>query len=468
MKRPSLARTIALCCGALTCLQSPLPASAVCRVVVPLGESGGIEFDPTTLVLYVLAPGQPLGTQCVPSGMARDAGPAADDDASVSFPDEDGGAPMTPADGGMAGLAGSAGRACPEGTIEVPRRGGVVHMVVQPMVLSTRGRAGLVMPVPARPDIHAAHPGVFDALRERLQPRIEINKTYVEDRTLGYQCRDPKYRSSSGDDDGCGGGYDPGPSGSDAGRYYDPKTKDDPVQRVVFDDGMVIFANALSTRDYDVTVVNASTPAALSQWLDQNRFAHDADDDAAFAAYVKQGAWFVALDVHPQFRDLEPLVVSWPGETIPILNELQYDPAGGKLFTDIFVMAQTRMDAADRLSETLYAAPAGFGGELEGFGLGEGWITQLRSTRETSVALPDSKLTPVFNGEVRPVLEKAVEERIPSSECPSANDGGCFCSLDRPPADRIWANFAPALFALLWMALRTRVRRRDQRDSRSE
>jgi hypothetical protein len=40
-------RLLAFGCCALVCLQLPRPAFAVCRIVEPIGESGGIAFDPT-------------------------------------------------------------------------------------------------------------------------------------------------------------------------------------------------------------------------------------------------------------------------------------------------------------------------------------------------------------------------------------------------------------------------------------
>jgi hypothetical protein len=416
-------------------------------------------------VLYVRAPGQVIGMDCVPD-IPTGPGPMVmppDDDMDAGPQDDDGGAaePVLPFDAGMMGQAGANAQECPAGQHARELRGSVVHMVVQPAVLS-EGRAGLVMPVPARPDVHSANGDLFIALGERLQPRIEEVEIQVEDASLGYQCRDPKWNNSGG---GCGGDDDDDfsfqPSGDRDSGLYDPSTQNDPLQRVMLGDGEVSFATALSTRDYDVTVVSASTPAALGEWLDQNGYAHDEDDDEAFAAYVSEDAWFVALDLHPSgHRDLDPLVVSFPADTIPILHRLQYDPAGGELTTSVFVMADQRMDAADGSAETLYAAPAGFAGKLRGFGLDRGWITQLRLTRETSEQVPDSWYRAVPSVEMRPVLRRETRVRIPSSACPdtSSNDDGCGCRL-AGRHDRLGGTFLPIGLALLWVGLRGRRRR---------
>ena len=433
-------RPLAFSCGVLLLLHVPFRAYAVCRVVEPLGESGGIVFDPNTLVLFVHAPDQLVGSTCVPVGN----GPDDDMDAGTE---------------GGGGAGSGAGSECPAGTRPNDRVGSIMHMVVQPAVLST-GRAGLVMPVPARPDVHAANPDLFTGLRERLQPRIMENRIQVEDASLGYQCRDPKW--SSDDGGGCGGGgddYRVGDAGDRRNDFFDP-IEDDPLQRVMFGDDEVSFAKALSTRDYDVTVLSASSPDALVAWLDENGFAHDADDDEAFAAYVNEGSWFVALDVHPRgFRELDPLVVSWAGDTIPLMHRLQYDPDGGELTSSVFVMAPSRVDALDGSARTLYAAPAGFAGELRGFGLATGWITQLELTRETSQRLRDSQLIPVPSLELRPVLPKDVKVRIPSSQCPDDDgDGGwgCGCRTRSSGGDRLASSLLPSALVLIWLARRRR------------
>lgn len=482
MATRSLRSTLAAALSYSLLSHAPSSARAVCRVVEPVEIRGGVQFDPTTMVLYVLAPNQVVDYRCtqpldagtmlpdmpdastimdpdIDAGWGDDAGfeddggtiePAADPDAPEPMPNA---MPVPPPPDG----------ACANGGAIFPVRDSVVHMVVQPSVLSTQGRAGLIMPVPARPDIHAPSDlDLFGTLGARLQPRVETTTEYIEDESLGYQCRDPKFSG------GCMGSapddtddFDPGPRGAAGdGAFYDPDTDDDDLQSVQIGDDIVSFERALVTADYDVTVVNASSTEALETWLDLNGFAHDAEDDAAFAAYVDEGAWFVALEVHPEgSRELAPLVVSFRSQSIPLMHRLLYDSAGGELVTEAFVMAPRRMDAADDSAETLYAAPAGFGGAVAGFGLSEGWLTHLRFDRATDEWLNDSRLSASNAGEVRPVIERIVRTRIPSSECPSRSDAGCSCSANAPRSSGPAGTWAPILLACLWIAARGRRRR---------
>ena len=206
-------------------LHAPGSARAVCRVVEPPDIGDWVEFDAKTMVLYVLAPQQVVGHACAQQSDAGvldagvlDAGvrmmsgnrpPIDVRDLDGGFDDagfEDAGldevvAPIVDA-GGMTQMPGDAPvpGACPDGSSPAAVRGSVVHIVVQPAVLSAGGSAGLVMPVPARPDIHApADRGLFETLGSRLKPRIVRDTQYIEDKSLGYQCNDPKFGSSGGD-----------------------------------------------------------------------------------------------------------------------------------------------------------------------------------------------------------------------------------------------------------------------------
>ena len=224
-------------------------------------------------------------------------------------------------------------------------------------------------------------------------------------------------------------------------------------------DDIVRFEQTLSTPDYDVQVINASSAEALDAWLDLNGFAHDAEDDAAFGAYVADGAWFVALQVHPvSVHALQPLVVSFRGDSIPLPHRLQYRAGGGVLTTEAFVMAEHRMEASDGSAETVFAAPAGFGGAAAGFGLPQGWLTVLRFSRDRTVWMEDAALRSSVAGEVRPVQRITERVRIPSSQCPGPGDG-CACRSDGRSGGAS-DTLSPILLACLWLGLRGRRRRR--------
>jgi hypothetical protein len=177
--------------------------------------------------------------------------------------------------------------------------------------------------------------------------------------------------------------------------------------------------------------------------------------------------------VHPAgVRALAPLVVSFRSDEIPLLHRLQYDRAGGELTTEAFVMAQDRMEPADGSAETLYAAPAGFGGAATGFGLAEGWLTQLRFVRNTDEQLQDSSLIASANFEHRPTLTRKEIVRVPVSTCSDSggcsgggdhddhDDDGCLCSTRPLGSDRFGSTLGPSLLACLWLAWRSRRARR--------
>jgi hypothetical protein len=82
-------------------------------------------------------------------------------------------------------------------------------------------------------------------------------------------------------------------------------------------------------------------------------------------------------------RDLAPLVVSWLGSEVPVTHRLQYDPEGGTLATDAWVLAPTRMDVEDGSAITSSADRVlPVPDTLRGFGLGFGYLTHLRIARQ--------------------------------------------------------------------------------------
>ena len=367
----------------LCLLSIPSVASAVCRVVEPSTDHGpGVTFDPTTAALYVLAPDQVVDARC----------------ADESEPDH-------------------AWR-CADGRDATLSHDTLASLVVQPSLFAGGGTAGLVMPVPARPDVHAGDSALFAAAAALQDPWIEEPVLVHEAPGLGYQCSDPHFSSVVQPADvpaalwGCGEYYRPGTEGRDT------TTHD-------YGDAGTVESETIDTSDqYDVTVLSASSLDALFAWMDGHGFARRAADENAFSSYVGEGRWFVAVHVHPQdlgyTQRLEPLVVTWRGARLPIQNQLQYDPAGGVLVTDAFVLAPQRMETADESGFPSYAAPARFAGTaLEGFGLEEGWLTHLEITRISSQWEPDSELAPVADAdELRPTIERTTHARIAAPCCP--------------------------------------------------
>jgi hypothetical protein len=391
------------------CVLASGSAHAICRVVEPASDSGpGVEFDPTTTALAVRIPDAIVDYDCA------HAGPVPED-----WPEP---APDKPADPTR----------CWDGSYGEPVRGAVVSLVVRPALYARGGSAGLIMPLPGRGDVQVAPDGIFDALAEMIAPRVHETTEFIEDPSLGWQCGDPHYSSVASALDtvaaaplalyGCG-------SSDEGGSFYRPGTDSRPTEVIDGEGGTVVIERIPATPDYDVAVLNASTLEALYAWMDSNGFAHAPEDDDVFARYVATGRWFVAVNVHPPDMGgarvaLAPLVVSWLGREIPITHELQYDPRGGFLTTDLFVIGPTRMATADGSGVTELAVPQTFvGTALEMFGVESGWVTRLRIDRLMNVDIPDTRVIPAayWEGEVAPVIERTRRVYIAAPCCPDGS-----------------------------------------------
>lgn len=366
----------------LTLLLAPSSALAVCRVVEPSTDRGpGVTFDPTTAAIYVLAPDQVVEATC-PGGAPADAA-----------------------------------HRCADGSPADVRRDTLASLVVQPTVFADGGTAGLVMPVPARPDVAPGDPALFAAAAALEDPWIEETVIVQEDPYLGYQCSDPHFSA-----------LHPGDIPSalwGCSEYYRPGTEDRETTTTDYGDAGTVRSEVIEVSDaYDVTVLNAASLDALFGWMDGHGFARREADENAFGSYVGEGQWFVAVHVHPEdlgyAQRLQALVVTWRGDTLPIQNQLQYDPGGGVLVTDAFVLAPERMETADESGFASYAAPTRFGGSpLEGFGLEDGWLTHLQITRISSRWEPDSEFVAAPEaGELRPTIERTTHARIAAPCCP--------------------------------------------------
>jgi len=427
----------------------PLSAVAVCRVVEPAEDSGEgpVVFDPTTTTVFVLAPDQVVDWLCpaTPEGMA---GAGEDLEDAGAHAAAHAGVPRLPLpmrvrgrdpelghriDAGMPPVdAGFDPSVCSDGSAAEPVNGTLVHFVLQPAIYANGGTAGLIMPVPARADVHVAPADLFVATAALQRARVEETLELTEDPGLGYQCYDPHYGAL---DDALAAPLMLYGCGEAGGDYYRPGLERYETDSIENEGGVVELERIPATEDYEVTMLNASSLEALTIWLDDNQLRHTAVDDAAFSHYVREGAWFMAVKVTPRNLDgvrvaLAPLVVTWRGESIPIMNRLQYQPGGGMLFTDAFVLAPRRMRAADGDGDTLYAAPVHLGAEelLAGFGLEEGWLTRIQLTRRTHIEKEDSELVPVLHwaSEVRPVLTRRRSVRIAAACC----EGGSIPSAE--------------------------------------
>ncbi len=444
---------LCLCVGAV-----PGRAAAICRVVEPSVDSGRapVAFDAETDAFYVVSPNVTVDWRCperAPSDAGADDADAGAGEADAAMPDDsDGG--ISDAGVAMSRDAGSGPPSCWDGSLAEAVSGTVVSLAVQPRLFASGGSASLIMPVPARPDIALGPGGLFGSLTvesQRSAPAAAtVRETVIvtEDASLGFQCTDPHYitRAPEGIDAVLDGAlalltlplslYGCSAATSD---YYRPGTATRDAAVVSYGDaGMVTYEEIPAGDDYSATAISATTLEALTLWLDEHGFAHSEIDDAAFAAYVGADRWFVALDVHP--RDLggaqvalQPLVVTWVGDEVPITHRLQFDPRGGTVITNTWVMAPTRVDASDESALTVSAQAVVLTGALAGFGLRAGWLTHLRIARLQQLEMDDAVLRATADESMPPPPASAVERttmiRIPLACC----SGGSIASASAPP-----------------------------------
>jgi len=434
-------------------------------VLGPTEESGEHEvvFDSVTQALYVISPDQLVGMRCrslvpplngnvgvttpVPGydyavGVRTGASPnpgltyESPHELELDLPDSVGvvanGATLGFAEGGHralidAGVLAPPVRLCPDGAPADPIFGTLVHTVVQPALYAMGGRGGLVMPLPARADVHVAPGNIFAAAAASVQARVTETVTYQEDGSLGYQCSDPHYSSNLVDTvlgmplmmAGCGADY------GDPNAFYDPGLDGRSTETEDTASGTVAVDRIETTDEYEVVVLNASNLDALTEWLDANEFSYNDEDEAAFSSYVKAGAWFLAIRIDaPELPSnervaLAPLVVTWRGDDIPVMNRLQYSASGGVSETDAFVIAPTRMAVEDGDGEVDIASPATFEDPaVSVFGLSQGWVTRIHLTRQVDEVKEDSRLIPMEGGEIDPLhIDRRRTIRIAQACC---------------------------------------------------
>lgn len=441
-------------------------AHAICRVVESSDEAP-VSFDATTSAFFVLlddvvidrtcpedfeiheelgdralrdaedAIARELPVSALPAHVARDL-------SLGSLPERE------PSDAGPPD-AGGLGRVCEDGSVATEVRSPLVSLVIQPRILEGGGHAGLVMPVAARPDVALGPSDAFTALSAlsiAMSGRVHERVIVREDASLGFQCTDPHYSSERETNAptealasiaatplalyGCG---------ADDSGYYRPGTGSRRTREIDYgDEGSVSYEEIPVSDAYTVTALSASTLEALTRWMDELGFAHDDVDDAAFGAYVGEGRWFVALDVHPPtdltstelgVTGLAPLVVSWPGAEIPIQNRLQFDPHGGTVITDAYVLSSARVDAEDGSALTVSAGATTLSGSLASFGLARGQLTHLRVARQQQVVASDSRIVPIVGVAPEPphtTIERTTNVRIPYACCA----GGGVASRSAP------------------------------------
>ncbi|MCC7542108.1 MAG: DUF2330 domain-containing protein, partial [Deltaproteobacteria bacterium] len=228
------------------------------------------------------------------------------------------------------------------------------------------------------------------------------------------------------------------------GAYYRPDTMNRRTSTETVEGGMVTYETFPEIEGVEITVLQASSSEALVSWMDGHGFRHDATDDAAFARYVRDDAWFVAIAIDGTGdageRALPPIAVTFPSEEIPITHELQYDPSGGLVLTEALIVAPGRMQVEDDSDETEWAVPVVPSGDISGFGLGQAWVTRLSIRREMSQRIVDSRLVAADPVRVEPIeIKRRIRVRIPVACTPENGFDESNCGSQSPSTSRTYA-----------------------------
>lgn len=194
---------------------------------------------------------------------------------------------------------------------------GKVTMHVKIRYSGRAGDFGWLLPLPSVPINSQGMQGIdigTDELFQQLETRTQ--PTYVLRRA---PCIRPFSRGGGGSYAGGGGGC-----GSDD--LYEA-AMDAPEQFGVADAGALPPPSPLIKQDsvgpFDYAILKADDKSAMLQWLSMNNYVVPAGTDGAVNAYIRPGAYFLALRLRAGAAagDLQPVVLSYPSDLpmIPIV-----------------------------------------------------------------------------------------------------------------------------------------------------
>jgi hypothetical protein len=369
-------------------------AQAICRIVgEPESPPPAVEPDQPVLIIKR---SQVIGEQCDPP-VATDGGPTADagwqPDAG---PDGDAGgwADAGIGDGGM-----PADGAWPCEPIE----GEAITMVVQPRFrIGADGAAfALLMVTPTPPAVSLAAPELFRDLALATAPEAVVVPDYVEDRSLGYQCSDPKWNSEPVDCGGSGGYW----SYDDDYDLPEPEPVDLPEP----DDAALVDTIGA----YQVARLQLAEVGELATWLTDNGYQHTAADLEALRPYVEDGWTTVAVRVTADGAldgGLEPLSMTWEGSEIRLPLGVSRQPAPAEAWLTVYIAAEGRYELPT--ANISYAQPTAMGGAR--------FLTRNDLWADLSLGAVADPVAFAIDGNptYRDTVEVRQEIRIPSSDCP--------------------------------------------------
>ena len=173
---------------------------------------------------------------------------------------------------------------------------GYVEAHVQIQYNGDPARFAWLVPVPAVPDLSVGSDQLFINLRNGSVPTFTVSNSFDNCGGSG--------RTSTG---GCGFGSsnseDATASFNGAGTDMTPKTQSD------------IVAREESVGAFDVTVLQATSAADVTTWLDTNGFLNVPEAPALLQDYIDRGHVFVAVKLQPGagVNEIHPLVIRYQG-----------------------------------------------------------------------------------------------------------------------------------------------------------
>jgi MYXO-CTERM domain-containing protein len=289
-------------------------------------------------------------------------------------------------------------------------RGEAITMVVQPQFHINEGgaRFALLMVTPSWPIVTTADQEIFRDLAIATAPEVWVQEKYVEDVALGYQCKDPQYKS------GCGGGYSAGGGGNwePPPSDYEPGDPDIPMIDTI--------------GAYEVARLQVGDTDELATWLGDFGYLYSDQDLLAASPYIDQGWTVVAVRIRHDFSisgGLSPLAFSWAGSELRLPTGISLAPPPAESDLTVYVSADRRYDFP--ASQVSYAKPTGMGGSTF-LTRSNMWVDLSQGADADPVAFESTGIT-----QETVTVEQVV--RIPSSDCPDDDDEGCGCSVKGAP-----------------------------------
>lgn len=190
-------------------------------------------------------------------------------------------------------------------------------------VLGTTPEAALVLPVPAQATVTLGNAAVWGELDTLTRPLIVHEKRYVSPFEL------------FGNEGSAAGGGPP-----TAGAGAPPVT--------------VLSQQTLGP--FEVTNLAATDATALEDWLTQNGYTLSPGLAQAFAPYIEQGWFYIAVKLTPGSGDglsgdLDPLQVTFPSEKLVYPMRGSANASGSELVT-LYILADHRVEKTENFGDS--------------------------------------------------------------------------------------------------------------------